>query len=116
MEKYNLFLDDERQPFDGYVLEQFPEHEDKSWIVVRNFKEFKDVIIKNGVPNLISFDHDLMDFDHGREFTGYDCAKWLVEFCYNERVDFPHYTVHSANLGGKEYIISYIENAKKHLL
>lgn len=53
--------------------------------------------------------------DYGEEKTGYDCAKWLVEYCANNKVKFPDYKVHSMNYIGGERIKFYIENAKKHL-
>lgn len=56
-----------------------------------------------------------LTFDYGPEKTGYDCAKWLVDFCCDRGVKFPKYVVHSLNPVGAERIRHYIENAKKHL-
>ena len=86
-------------------------------------------IMISGMPAFVCFDHDLADqhyaamiaeaegrpADYGPEKTGYDCAKWLVDFCEDNKRKFPRYVVHSMNPIGKERIISYIENAKKHL-
>ena len=58
-----LFLDDVRGP------------PDSDWVVVRSFVEFVDHIERHGVPEMMSFDHDLGDGVP----TGMDCAKWLVE-------------------------------------
>lgn len=116
MEKYNLFLDDIREPNDGYVLEQFPEFENMEWEVVRNYREFKKIISKKGLPEIISFDHDLTDFINGKEYTGFDCALWLVEFCYDNKLYFPEFRIHSANLEGKKNIYYYIRNARKYYL
>ena len=122
---YHLFLDDVRMPGDA------------SWVrlpsarydIVRSYDEFVEFIQERGVPEFVSFDHDLADehyvamllesqgkhADYGPEKSGYDCAKWLVNFCDDQGVKFPGYAVHSMNPTGAENIINYIENAKKHL-
>ena len=50
--KVSLYLDDLRTP-----TETLPGYH--PWNVVRNYDEFKEWILRNGVPDLISFDHDL---------------------------------------------------------
>lgn len=118
---YNLFLDDERMPSDvtWCAIGLGP------WVIVRSYEEFRTYIKKNGVPNRVSFDHDLADAhyqamvtgsnDYGPEKTGYDAAKWLV-FHVGARYPFPEYTVHSMNPIGRENIISFIENARKAMV
>ncbi len=66
----------------------------------------------NGLPEYVSFDHDLADIsDSHKEKTGYDCVKWLVDYCIdNKIIKFPNYQVHSANPIGKKNITSYVEN------
>ena len=121
-----LFLDDLRIPKDAIGL--VPDNMNKfywsnDWIIVRNFWEFCNYIQKFGLPDYISFDHDLADEHYTnsdttdyKEKTGYECAKWLVDFCFDNGKSLPDYNVHSANPTGKQNIISYLENAKKHLL
>ena len=68
-----------------------------------------------GMPNFISFDHDLGK----NEPTGYDIAKWLVEVDMgrNKKIldraafhpDFDFY-VHSKNPVGKANIEAYLNN------
>ena len=70
---YNLFLDDIRDPKnmipgmevlykDGMLIHRnnpdnfYYKHD---WVVVRSYNEFVDYITKNGLPKLVSFDHDL---------------------------------------------------------
>lgn len=134
MKKINLFLDDIRFPCDvsHYVsnpdLKKF--YCETEFDIVRSYNEFRDYIIDNGVPDLISFDHDLADehyhpsmysgpevynknYDSFREKTGYDCAKFLIEYCMDHGVDLPHYLVHSMNPSGKLNIESILDNFSK---
>jgi len=95
---YKLYLDDERNPpIDGFLI-------------ARSFKEARNLLIRDGFPTFISFDHDL-----GEGGTGYDFAKYLIEFDLNHDCmpkDFS-FAVHSENPVGKEnieYVLnSYIE-------
>lgn len=85
-----LYLDDVRNP------------QTAGWNVVRSFDEFVAFIREHGVPDVISFDHDLGD----NVPTGMDCAKWMVENDYPVR-DF---NVHSANPVGKANIEGLLRN------
>jgi hypothetical protein len=126
-----LFLDDIRQPKDACYLVLNPKiYWDNDWFVVKNYVEFCSWIKRNGLPEIISFDHDLADIHYevdfkdwddntadqlGVEETGLDCAKWLVDYCLDNGFELPEYHVHSANPSGKKNIQSYLDNAKKHL-
>ncbi len=80
----------------------------------------------NQLPDLISFDHDLGDYQalHSagyiegdlpeNEKTGYHCIKYLIDYCMDNNLKLPECIVHSANTVGKENIEKYIENYKKH--
>ena len=85
---YNLYLDDVRFPKDS--LKWCKEQPLVEWVIVRNYNQFVEIIKQRGVPNHISFDNDLSDFDAAnaktpnyqpKEKTGYDCAKFLVNYC-----------------------------------
>ena len=126
-----LFLDDFRQPKDACRLTTEPRiYWEEGWIVVKNYKEFCDWIKENGLPDIVSFDHDLADIHYeidfndwndntadqlGVEETGLDCAKWLVKHCSENNLILPYFLVHSANPVGRKNIKVYLENAKKHL-
>jgi hypothetical protein len=123
---YNLFLDDERFPTRAQSLIEFDKElytDDSNWVIVRDYSEFINYISDNGLPEMVSFDHDLADIKYVmgkssfsfKEHTGYDCAKWLVEYCSTNNLKLPKYQVHSANPIGKVNIQSYLENAKKHI-
>ena len=47
------------------------------------------------------------------EKTGYDCAKWLVEYCINNNKSLPKYAIQSANPVGRENINSLLTNFNK---
>lgn len=129
---YKLFLDDMRHTHEVAVYTKndiYNEH----WLIVRNFDQFKDTIEKyfdklKVLPTIISFDHDLadthysemnsgcvIDYSDLREKTGYDCAKWLVDFCVDNSLKIPKYLVHSMNPVGARNILSYLVNAEKHI-
>jgi hypothetical protein len=54
---------------------------------------------------MIHFDHDL-----GEGKSGYDCAKWLVDWCIENGYGVPDYTIHSANPVGRQNIESVFES------
>lgn len=88
----NLYLDDLRPIPDGYIG-------------LRSYREFVDWITLHGLPVYISFDHDL-----GLAKSGYDCAKWLVDYCLDHKVPLPDFDVHSQNPVGKENITALLNN------
>jgi hypothetical protein len=135
-QKYNIYLDDVRTPVSN------------EWVVVRNYDEFVNKIQELGFENIehISLDHDLgetamaeyyngiknytLNYDNIKEKTGLDCAKWLIDYYYdNIHIDeelisrstkkklgiiFPHVYVHSANPIGSANIMGYINNFLKN--
>lgn len=102
---YKLFLDDIR----------FPATAD--WIIARNMDDAVWYIQNRGVPDHISFDHDLAD-DHyiigqKHEKTGYDFAKWFCDYVMDNGIALPEnfdYTVHSMNPVGAANIKHYMHN------
>ena len=125
---YNLFLDDLREPHQAFYYTYNDLYNDLKWVTVINYNEFVSYITKHGMPDLISFDHDLADIHYGMqdeinqddydimtEKTGYHCAKWLIEYCMDNNVSPPDYLVHSMNTVGAKNIKYLIENYKKFL-
>lgn len=94
-----IYLDDERFP------------KTHGWIIIRNYKDFVKWINKYGVPDYISFDHDL-----GKGKDGYDAAKFLGQYCVNNNIPLPEYNVHSANIVGVNNIKNYLLNCKNKKL
>lgn len=107
---YSIFLDDERIPTDVTWL-KLP---DTLWYVARTYQAFIDGIQLRGMPEYITFDHDLQDFNEdGSENTGYTCLKWLVEYCIDHDMMLPVCFFHSMNPIGVKNMKSYYENALK---
>lgn len=124
-----LFLDDIRHPHEVYRYTQQTIFLQKEWELVRSYKEFVKWISKNGMPDFISFDHDLADIhdttyhlttddEKSKEWqdpqlhiekTGYDCAKWLVDYCLDNNYDCPKFYCHSMNPVGREKINGLLE-------
>lgn len=74
--------------------------------LVRDFYEFQQWIVENGMPDVLDLDHDL-----GGDKTGYDCIKFCLGFhSAHPEQKVPKLRVHSANPIGAENIISYYEN------
>lgn len=129
-----LFLDDYRQPIDcvKYMHTRIgPEnliYDKLNWHIVKHYPEFVQYIEKNGLPDVISFDHDLADehyhermqngvlnytgeaFGDDMNKTGYHCAAWLIEYCLDNNKKLPRCIVHSMNPAGTENIQSLIYN------
>jgi|SRR5579862_615659 len=104
---YNLFLDDVRNA-NAFL------NDIRTWETARSYKQFVKVIQERGMPQFISFDHDL-DF-YTADFsskTGYDCAKWLIEECMRTSQPLPEFQVHSMNPVGKLNIQSVLNSYKK---
>ena len=123
--KYNLFLDDFRDPHDAFLLKGFPIYNDE-WIVVRNYDEFIKKVEELGIPEAVSFDHDLGDAHYGKtsfdyndetqEKTGYHCAKWLIYYCIDNKKELPAVIlVHSLNYAGSQNIWSLFNSYWKSL-
>ena len=126
---YHLFLDDSRQPQDVKWIELPP----LDWIVVTNYNDFIKTVTENGIPTTVSFDHDIYP-EHYSEFTvahdkktrtsgticyekfvektGYDCAKWLANFCVDKQVPVPLYYIHTLNGIGAANIFKVMEAAR----
>lgn len=132
-ESYILYLDDIRNPRDSFDRMKEGVYVRNDWVIVRNYTEFceeiKSGFEKNKFPSLISFDHDLGQehmnyyFENGghenppdplqanfTEKTGYDCAKWLVDFCMDRNILLPKFKCHSHNPVGKENILGLLTN------
>lgn len=125
--KYFLFLDDRRtlemaMKEDPFFL-SFLRNSNcnlNDIKIAKNKKEFVNIVNEFGIPNYISFDHDLADWDYkdGQkiENTGDTCAKYLCQLCYDHNMKLPIYYVHSNNPAGKKNIKTTFEFYRKHII
>ncbi len=134
---YNLFLDDMRKPEHAYIhpkrdgnsivitshsLENMSGVPNNDWVVVRTYEDFVQTIEEKGIPNAVSFDHDL-DEEHIRHYykvtestgvikydnlkvkTGKHCAEYFVQkYKELQPPHIPHVYIHSANQWGVQEI------------
>ena len=112
-----IWIDDIRDPqkptWQNWIKKNFGTNDfDITW--VKSYKEFVDFVDKNGLPSNVSFDHDLGNVeDPDNEKTGYDCAKYIVDYCMNNDRDIPNYRIQSDNGPGRENIDKYLQNYHK---
>lgn len=133
---YNLFLDDFRIPemAAAYMpIETKALYRTKDWVVAKSHKEFVKIVEERGLPQLVSFDHDLADAHYFviepmgadeaidefyqaayLEETGYSTAKWLINYCLDNKQELPNFLVHSQNPVGADNIEKLLLNFKKH--
>ena len=92
----DLWLDDERDPNDPRIQEQFDATDGMIWVKTAHAAIHR---LKSGTVRFISLDHDL-----GTTATGYDVAKWIEERAC--RGDLPRlaWAVHSTNVEGAKNI------------
>lgn len=129
---FHLFLDDERMPW-HVTWVSIP---DVPYQIVRDYEQFVATIENHGIPKFVTYDHDLSPehyivmnqevtayeyddgnlkktFHYGAEPTGFECCKWFVNYCHENKLAHPPYEVHSLNPVGAERIRQYIETAKR---
>ena len=130
--KYNLFLDDIRFPETAFNYTHDTRYLKESWKIVRNFEEFCCMVDELGIPQKVSYDHDLADEHYApemyhsvesydrvalgfKEKTGYDCTMYLLDRLEeNGLTEHPEYMVHSMNPVGKRKILDLIESWNKN--
>lgn len=96
---YSLFLDDERHP-----------KTEREFVIVRSYGEAVAYVKKHGIPEYISFDHDLGEVDAtGIDYSGYTFAKWICEHIIETEGQMFEWNVHSANPIGAQNINGYLQ-------
>lgn len=130
---YNLFLDDLRSVEEAYRQEKHEMFLHKEWIIVRSYDEFVSYIHRNGLPELISFDHDLdethytpkeywLDYKASEAYqdaqtykikTGLDAANFVIDYCNEYKKDMPKTYSHSANPIGRDRINEVIHKYRR---
>lgn len=96
---YNLFIDDERFP-------PVQLRDRRMWVTVRSSEEAMQFVRDHGIPNFISFDHDL-----GGDDTAMKFLHAFIEYCMDNNTQFPReYYVHSQNPIGRDNIKSLMDS------
>ena len=127
-------LDDIRDPreenWNNYIAKKVTNPKKVIILWAKNYEEFTSFIDTHGLPDIISFDHDLAwehytpekfwnNYDESKKYqdaqvytekTGLDCAKWLIEYCMDNKLSLPHYHVHSWNPVGADNIKRLLTN------
>lgn len=125
-----VFLDDDRVPEDcaAYMHTRIgklnPIYLRDDWTIVRTYDEFIE-IISFAIDDIthVSLDHDLEAViepeegnlnieDAPREYTGYDCAVYLKDYCKYTGSTLPYVLVHTMNPVGREKIESVFKRYK----
>lgn len=97
-----MFLDDER----------FPPGNADDWVIVRSSSEAIEWVRAHGIPNHISFDHDLGGDDTAMVFL-HQLAHMLIDSIVVMPEVFS-YDVHSQNPVGRGNILSYMDQILAH--
>ena len=99
---YNLFLDDERFP-------PIASPGNRRWVIARNSDEAISLVKQLGIPDFISFDHDLGGTDTGMVFL-----HRLICLTMDYKTEFPReYYVHSQNPVGRANITALFDSFLK---
>lgn len=127
-----LWLDDIRNPgLADWLMCYAPQfaYGEGEVIWVKDYDGFVTYIEDNGMPDMISFDHDLGEdvakdkvaggmskrqarIQKRETMSGFECAKWLVDYCLDNDTELPQFGVHSANPVGAENIRKLLTNFK----
>lgn len=136
----NFFIDDQRNPNDAYLhldgniskssLVAHSGIHQNNWVIMRTYDEFVRCLKHLGLPDVISFDHDLaeehikhyfkvtqntgiVDYGNLKEKTGKHCAEHLVQEWKNQGKPKQIKTfVHSANMWGGENIAEILKELR----
>jgi len=107
-----IWLDNQRNPFDPkkewlkrYNIPYRDGEDEIQW--ARTYDEFTELLRTNGVPDMVSFDHDLDPPD--KTHDGFDCAVFLCRFCQDNNQPLPKmYHFQTANPRERQVMIELI--------
>lgn len=91
-----VFLDDERQPPEGWQLVRWPDE--------------SIALLETGNVTELSLDHDLGDDERG---TGYDVLVWIEEAVATTTFIPPDISVHSANSSARVRMMAAVHSIER---
>lgn len=121
-----LWLDDQREPYDYFTRRRQSKTWDRNYeyyannifnqyypnfIWVKTLDSFKNYILNNKMPDLVSFDYDIRPKNYyGQDYDkGSDAAQWLLNFCKKNNVKLPNTFPHTANKNGLIHLNSILK-------
>ncbi len=115
--KYNLFLDDIRKPTDVTIFSD----KKLKWKIVKNHKEFIKYVTKHGIPDLVSFDHDLAPehyakYNENLKFeteTGFETLVWFCDYIKINNLEIPEVNIHTSNFVAYKNMTEYFNEFNK---
>lgn len=129
-----LWLDDLRDPkgnvWNNWIARNGVNPSLYNIVWVKNYGEFEAWISENGLPGVVCFDHDLgqdiaierykiMSKTQAKKLkkletkSGFEAAKWMVNYCIDNNLELPTWLIQSANPVGAENIRSYLKSFEK---
>lgn len=103
----HLWLDDERDPSNAYIKNNFGSRGDEVW--VKTAAEAIKLLSQENVVS-ISLDHDLGPPEAG---SGHDVAKWIEEAAFHGHLKPVKWRVHSANPVGSSNMAAALNSAER---
>ena len=82
-----------REFYNSHIFNKYKPH----FVCVKNRTEFQNYIENHGLPDFVSFDHDVTKDTNFQEYNGRAIARWLVQYCKDTNQPLPKCFVHSAN-------------------
>ena len=120
---YNLFLDDIHNPYDVANLRKTTvkdreRYRNYNWVIVRNYDDFVKTITEKGLPDIVSFDHDLAQEHYEILFADenwfkkdkliIDTADWSDEIV----IDYDKFTI-KTGYHAAEWLLEFCQNTGK---
>lgn len=123
---YNLFLDDIHNPYDVANLRKTTvkdreRYRKYDWVIVRSYDEFVNTIKEKGIPDIVSFDHDLAPehyeilFNDENWFKGekkliLDTSDWSDEII----LDYDKFNI-KTGYHAAEWLMEHCSNTGNHM-
>jgi len=103
-----LWLDDERDPNDPFIQEEFGAQDGMIWVKTAWAAISR---LKDNNISFISLDHDL---GFGGAGCGEDVSNWIEEQAYHGKLNQLEWAVHSMNTIAAKRMIAALNNANKY--